>query len=508
MDIAHFLIVDDQSTHRKKIALAVSELGHSAYSVSSAAEAMQYLQQHAVDMVLLDIEMPQADGFSVLEWKKQQPSLHHIPVVVISAHEDDTDLVVKAIKLGAEDFLPKNFVLPVLQARIKAGLQKKRNRDAELEQAKQIERLTRASELLEQSVYNPKQLRLTSIAKGSTPIAGFAEVFSNMAQKIYDRERRLKHQAQTLKGLGLLLLTGILFGLDAPVAKWISEFKLNPIGMAIWVNSIVVAITIPRTIIKKDFPEFNLYLIAYFLLWGFCTCVLGDVLMLMASEHIPASIVIIIIVTEVLMVYAYSVLRRTETTDLKKLFGVLLGFVGVVLVVMAQGSIGGATSMFWAFVALGVPLGYAIIDLMIASGRSNNIGPSTTLGLASIAGLIIMVPMAWHQNGFVPMRDISVSLGIGVFIWGVITWASMLVFVYLIRIAGPVFGSQTAYVQTIAGIGFSFVLLGESLSLGVWLALAVITIGMLLVEPKREPEEQLSADDLDILMNRGQVKTE
>jgi DNA-binding response OmpR family regulator len=118
-------------------------------------------------------------------------------------------VVVKAIKLGAVDFLPKNFAPPVLCARIETALRRKRNRDIEIEQEKQIETLKRASELLEKSIYDPAQLRLERVTTESTPLGNFARVFSGMAQQVYDRESRLRRQAQTLRGFGLLLLTNL-----------------------------------------------------------------------------------------------------------------------------------------------------------------------------------------------------------------------------------------------------------------------------------------------------------
>jgi len=190
--------------------------------------------------------------------------------------------------------------------------------------------------VLENSIYNPKQLQLNTIASGASSMANFASVFSDMAQKIYDRERRLKHAAQTIRGFGLLLLTGLLFGLEAPIAKWISQFDLNSIGMAIWLNAVTVVLTIPIAIYKKDLPKPSLNVISYFLLWGFFTVILGDFLLLKASEHIEASVIIIIMVTEVLMVYAYSAIMRLESTSTKKVSGVLLGIIGVVLAVYAQ----------------------------------------------------------------------------------------------------------------------------------------------------------------------------
>lgn len=494
------LVVDDQSTQRIKIEKGVRTLGHEVEAVSSAVFAMAHLQEHPVDLILLDILMPHIDGIEMLKWLASEPSLEHIPVVVISAYDGESDLVAKAIELGAEDFLPKHFALPILEARINSGLLKKRIRDQEVIQTQQIDRLMRASKLLEQKIYDPQQLRLRSIASGNTPLAKFAAVFSDMGQKIFDRERRLRHQAQTLRGFGMLILAGVLFGLDAPIAKWLSQYSTNSLGMAIWVNVVVVVLAIPWAIYKRDMPKFDYYLIGYFLLWGFCTCILGDVLLLMASEHIQASVIIIIMVTEVLMVYAYSAITKLETSTTKKLAGVGLGFLGVVLVVYAQGTDAGSTNAFWAILVLGVPLGYAVIDLMIVVGRQVDMLPSTRLGLASVAGLIIMIPLAWIQDDFVPLSLVPGYFELGLLFWGLLTLASMFVFVLLVSSAGSVFASQTAYVQTIAGIGISFVALHETLSPAIWVALGVIVLGMLLVEPKREPEEELTPEELEMLM--------
>lgn len=504
--MSRILVVDDQATHRQKMSLGVSGLGHDVESVSSAMQAKLHLQKYPVDMILLDIEMPEADGFTVLEWLGEQPTLKHIPVIVITAHEDDRSQVAKAIKMGADDVLPKNFRRPVLQARVKAGLLKKRNRDAEIKMAQQIEHLTRASELLEQSIYNPRQLRLNAIASGSSSIASFATVFSDMAQRIYDRERRLKYQAQTLRAFGLLLMTGFLFGLDAPVAKWLSQFNLTSIGMAIWLSVVVVILTIPRAICKKELPKPSIRVIGYFLLWGFFTTVLGDLLLLKTSEHINASVIIIIMVTEVLMVYCYSAIMRLESTSFKKISGVLLGVVGVTLAVYAQRSGNGSTNVLWAVLALGVPLSYAAIDILIATVRNINTTPLTTLGLASVAGIVIMVPIAWAQNELIPLNVIPLKAAVGLIVWAILSLASMLVFVQLTLSAGPIFASQTAYVQTIAGISVSFFFLQEVLSPAVLGALVIIITGMLLVEPKREPEEELSTEDLEILMSRRDVE--
>ena len=112
----NILVVDDQSTQRTKIERAVCTLGHQVEAVDSAVSAMAYLQDKPVDLILLDIVMPNIDGIEMLRWLASEPSLQHIPVVVISAYDDESDVVAKAIELGAEDFLPKHFALPILEA--------------------------------------------------------------------------------------------------------------------------------------------------------------------------------------------------------------------------------------------------------------------------------------------------------------------------------------------------------------------------------------------------------
>ena len=116
------LIVDDTRLNRAKLTMAVANLGHQSDSVSDGIEALAALEQSSYDVLLLDINMPKMDGFEVLERLRNDESLRHIPVIVVSALEDMEDIVA-SIKLGAVDFLPNNFDLVLLEARINACLQ-------------------------------------------------------------------------------------------------------------------------------------------------------------------------------------------------------------------------------------------------------------------------------------------------------------------------------------------------------------------------------------------------
>ena len=145
---AMVLVVDDNRTNRLKMSLAIKSLGHIASTAENGLLALQKLSQQKFDLVLLDIEMPVMDGFGVLAKMRENQSLADIPVIVISA-ASEMDNIVKAIELGAQDFLPKNFEKILFRARVEACIEKKRLSDQRSEHLSQIEKeRNRADDLL------------------------------------------------------------------------------------------------------------------------------------------------------------------------------------------------------------------------------------------------------------------------------------------------------------------------------------------------------------------------
>ena len=129
---ARILVVDDHKANRTKVSAAARVFGHETCDAADGEEALRTLALGSIDLVLLDLMMPVVDGFAVLERMRANPGLSRIPVIVISALEDEMASVVRAIELGAEDILPKDFEPALLKARLDAGLLKKRLRDAEV----------------------------------------------------------------------------------------------------------------------------------------------------------------------------------------------------------------------------------------------------------------------------------------------------------------------------------------------------------------------------------------
>lgn len=146
-DQGHVLVVDDNQVNRDLLARRLKREGHIVTAATDGFQALEMMRSQPFDLVLLDIMMPEINGYQVLETLKADPGLRHIPVIMISA-VDDIDSIVRCIELGAEDYLPKPFNPVLLKARINACLEKKRLRDQEQAYLKQLAEEQQKSERL------------------------------------------------------------------------------------------------------------------------------------------------------------------------------------------------------------------------------------------------------------------------------------------------------------------------------------------------------------------------
>jgi len=163
------LVVDDNRVNRLLLSHGLEQDGHSVASAENGLQAMQMLRAAPYDLVLLDIEMPEMNGFEVLEALLQDPVLRDIPVIMTSA-SDELDRVVKCIEMGAEDYLTKPLNPILLRARVNASLEKKRLRD----QQRNLFRTFATPEVAEELL----QKGFTLGGKNITATAMFADIRS------------------------------------------------------------------------------------------------------------------------------------------------------------------------------------------------------------------------------------------------------------------------------------------------------------------------------------------
>jgi class 3 adenylate cyclase len=141
------LVVDDNKVNRLLLGRSLEQHGHHVAFAENGRRALEMLSAEAFDLVMLDVVMPEMDGYAVLATLTSDNQLRHIPVVMTSAL-DELDSVVKCIELGAEDYLTKPINPVLLRARINASLEKKRLRDQMRELVRKFATSEVADELL------------------------------------------------------------------------------------------------------------------------------------------------------------------------------------------------------------------------------------------------------------------------------------------------------------------------------------------------------------------------
>ena len=156
------LVVDDSRTLRRILIRELNSLGfNNILEAADGVEAVAIVRSKSIDLMLLDMEMPELDGLGVLTELKSDETYKSLPIIVISGAEQ-FDKTIKCIEIGAEDYLPKPFDPILLRARIFSSLEKKRLRDLE---QKNMALLNQEKELLEVEQLKTEKLMLNILPR-------------------------------------------------------------------------------------------------------------------------------------------------------------------------------------------------------------------------------------------------------------------------------------------------------------------------------------------------------
>ncbi len=140
------LIVEDNNDIREMVSLMVGSMGYRTYTASTGKEGLIQLRAQVPDIVLLDLMMPEMDGFEFCRVIQADPTLPP-PHIIITSAKDALEDKVKGLELGAADYLTKPFNLTELKARIKAGERIVRYQKMLKEQQALLEQLAREDKL-------------------------------------------------------------------------------------------------------------------------------------------------------------------------------------------------------------------------------------------------------------------------------------------------------------------------------------------------------------------------
>lgn len=221
----HILVVDDYRVNRIKLAGLLKKLGYMVTLSENGLEALDLVKKYSFDLILLDIIMPKMDGYEVLKILKNDKELRNIPVIIISGI-DEIESIVRCIKMGAEDYMPKPFNSMLLKARLNACLEKKRWRDQEQIYLQQLEVEREKSERLLLNIL-PKAIA-DRLKREETIIA---DSFEEITVLFADIDNFTRFSAQMLPEKVVELLNKIFSYFDRLALRYELE-KIKTIGDA------------------------------------------------------------------------------------------------------------------------------------------------------------------------------------------------------------------------------------------------------------------------------------
>ncbi len=121
--MSQILIVEDDENIRQLLKMTLENFQYSLIDFENGQDAYDYLQEHTVDLAILDLMLPGMNGYDILQYIRSSSRLKHLPVIILSAKDKEWDKI-KGLDLGADDYLTKPFSVLELAARIRSLLRR------------------------------------------------------------------------------------------------------------------------------------------------------------------------------------------------------------------------------------------------------------------------------------------------------------------------------------------------------------------------------------------------
>jgi len=284
--------------------------------------------------------------------------------------------------------------------------------------------------------------------------------------------------------VAILVLLGLLWGGVPSISKYVvSEVDIHPFSYSSWVLAIAATVLIIINLITgRRLPPQHL---KFYLICGLTSSAIPTTIMYYSVNWIPAGLMALLLAVTPIFTYMLGMCVKVEKYHMLKSLGLLLAFIGVVLILLPD-SVEQMNAPVWVILlALLTPAFYSINIVYAALCRPDNLHVmDMAVGMLTTAA-IAMVFMAMTFASIYPLWTADPIIGILILYQGTLTATAFCFFYYLIKLAGPLFSSQSTYTVTIFGILIGAYVHNEVLPILVWIAAILMFIGIALIQRAR-----------------------
>lgn len=284
----------------------------------------------------------------------------------------------------------------------------------------------------------------------------------------------------------MLVGLGCMWGFNTTVAKLASVGGVFPLGYSSWQMTIAAAILAAVCFFRGERFRFDRAHVVFYLTVGVVGTLVPSMNMVWVLGHLPAGVMVLAVSLVTLITYAMSLVARLERFDLIRFLGVLLGFAGVLVIILPKSSLPNPDDTGWFLMGLLTPLCYAFASVAIAKFRPAG---SDTLSLSG--GMVLVLALiSWPaavvtDTVFAPVSVTDIPT-LSVLAAGLIASVAYVIYTSLVRTLGPVSISMVGYIVTATGIGWGMLVFDETHSPWVWAAAGVIVLGLVLVNRRQK----------------------
>lgn len=283
---------------------------------------------------------------------------------------------------------------------------------------------------------------------------------------------------------GCLILMGAGWGMTQPLTKIAVSTGYGHFGLVFW-QMVLGAVLMGVICAFACLPlPLNFRALRLYLTLAMVGTIVPNSLSYQAAVHLPAGIMSLLVSTVPMFAFVIALALGNDTLVWRRVIGLLFGLAGVLLIIAPAVDLGQQISVFWAGIYLITALCYAFEGNFIAKWGTLGLGPFQVMLGASLIGALVMGPVAVLSGQYIapefPMPLAQFAL-IGSSVVHVFVYAT---YVWLAGRAGAVFTVQVSYLVTGFGLIWARLILGEEYASGLWIALAMMFVGMYLVQPR------------------------
>jgi drug/metabolite transporter (DMT)-like permease len=283
----------------------------------------------------------------------------------------------------------------------------------------------------------------------------------------------------------LILGAGIIWGATFSLALIATAGGAHPLGLSAWQVVLTAGFFLVAWLFSR-FTLFNVRHLRHYLVLALVGITLPNLFYFYAAPHLSAGILAITISTVPLFTYGIMLLLRLESVIARRLSGILLGMVSILLLVLPEHGFSSDDASLWILLVMNCALLYAVENVYIGHGVDASIDIRELLFGSNLLASLIQFPLAVYLGVDESWNWLASHAGLAIVGIAVGSGFAYTMFFLTIKTSGPVFASQCAYAVTISGVIWGIIIFSELHSIWVWISVIVMLLGLVLVLPDNE----------------------